>query len=130
MDFSIPEFLSEERSLFIFFLATVLMGGGASWQAGRVIASAWRPWWRVILPMLLLGLAVRFIHYAVFRSGFLSLHYYLVDYAVLLGLGLLGFRLQRVTQMVTRYGWINKRAGLFRWRRRGDTTVGNTSKSG
>jgi hypothetical protein len=73
---------------------------------------------------------VRFLHHALFDGKFLSLHYYLVDYAVCLGLGLLGFRLQRVTQMVTRYGWINQRAGLFRWRRRGDTTAGDVPKSG
>ena len=124
MDFSISEFLSEERSLFIFFLATVLMGGGAAWQAGRAIAAAWRPWWRVILPMLLLGAAVRFIHYAVFRSVFLSLHYYLVDTAVCLAFGLLSFRLTRARQMVTRYDWINERAGLLGWRRRARDAAG------
>jgi hypothetical protein len=80
--------------------------------------------------VVILSFAVRFLHYALFDGKFLSLHYYLVDYAVCLGLGLLGFRLQRVNQMVTRYGWINERAGLFRWRRRGDTTAGEAPKSG
>jgi hypothetical protein len=130
MHFSIPEFLSDESSLGTFFLVSVLLGGGAAWLAGRALAATWRPWWHVVLYMVILSFAVRFLHYALFDGKFLSLHYYLVDYAVLLGLGLLGFRLQRVTQMVTRYGWINERAGLLRWRRRGDTTVGNTSKSG
>jgi hypothetical protein len=130
MHFSIPEFVSDESSLGTFLLVSVLLGGGAAWLAGRALAATWRPWWHVVLYMAILSFAVRFLHYALFDGKFLSLHYYLVDYAVLLGLGLLGFRLQRVTQMVTRYGWINKRAGLFRWRRRGDTTVGNTSKSG
>ena len=60
---------------------------------------------------------MRFIHFALFDSKFLSLHYYLVDYAVCLGFGLLGYRVRRVRQMVTRYGWINERAGLLRWRR-------------
>ena len=64
--------------------------------------------------MVILSLAVRFMHYALFDSKFLSLHYYLVDYAVCLGFGLLGFRLTRVAQMVTRYSWINERAGLLR----------------
>jgi hypothetical protein len=73
--------------------------------------------------MLPLALAVRFIHFALFDSKFLSLHYYLVDYAVCLMFGMLGFRLRRVTQMVTRYGWINERAGLLRWRRRDDRTA-------
>ena len=95
------------------------MGGGAAWLAGRAIAATWRPWWHIALYMLPLSLAIRFLHYALFESAFLSLHYYLVDYAVCLVFGLLGFRLMRVHQMVTRYAWINEPAGLLRWRRRG-----------
>jgi Domain of unknown function (DUF6867) len=116
--FSIPEFLSEERSLWVFFLATVVLGGGAAWMTGRAVALLWRPWWRVVLPALALGLAVRFIHFSVFRSVFLSWHYYLVDTAVCLAFALLSFRLTRVRQMVDRYNWINERAGPFYWRRR------------
>jgi hypothetical protein len=127
MDINIPEFLSDERSLGIFLLVTVAMGGGAAWLSGRAIASTWRPWWHVALYMLILGLAVRFIHFALFQSKLLSLHYYLVDYAVCLGFGLIGFRLMRVRQMVTRYNWINERAGVFGWRRR---DAGERSESG
>jgi hypothetical protein len=123
MQFSIPEFLSDEHSLGVFFLVSVVMGGGAAWLAGRAIASTWRPWWHLALYMLILSLAVRFIHFALFDSKFLSLHYYLVDSAVCLAFGLLGYRVRRVTQMVTRYGWLNRRAGLLRWRRRDDTTA-------
>src|ERR1700754_3636598 len=104
MDVSIPELVSEEHSLGVFFLVSVVMGGGAALLAGRAIASTWRPWWHLALYMLLLTLAVRFIHFALFESKFLSLHYFLVDYAVCLGLGLLGYRVRRVTQLVTRYG--------------------------
>ena len=123
MYFSIPEFLSEELSLGVFLLVTVVLGGGAAWLAGRAIASTWRLWWHLALYMLPLALAVRFIHFALFDSKFLSVHYYLVDYAVCLMFGMLGFRLRRVTQMVTRYGWINERVGLLRWRRRDDRTA-------
>jgi Domain of unknown function (DUF6867) len=130
MHFSIPDFLSEEHSLGVFFLVTVAMGGGAAWLAGRAIAATWRPWWQVIPYMLILSLAVRFIHFALFDSILLSLHYYLVDFAVCLGFGLLGFRLMRVDQMVSRYSWINERAGLFRWRRRDATARGDVRKSG
>ena len=118
MHFSIPEFLSDEHSLGVFLLVSVAMGGGAAWLAGRAIAATWRPWWHIALYMMLLSLAVRFLHYALFDSKFLTLHYYLVDYAVCLAFGLLGFRLMRVTQMVTRYSWINQRTGMLRWRRR------------
>jgi len=120
MDFSIPEFLSDERSLGVFFLVTVAMGGGAAWLAGRAIAATWRPWWHLAFYMLILALAVRFIHFALFNSKLLSLHYYLVDYAVCLTFCWLGFRVMRVRQMVTCYNWINKRTGLFGWRRKTD----------
>ncbi len=130
MHFSIPEFLSDEHSLGMFLLVSVVLGGGAAWLAGRAIAATWRPWWHVALYMVLLSLAVRFLHYALFDGKFLSLHYYLIDYAVCLAFGLLGFRLTRVAQMVTRYSWINERAGLLRWRRRDDTTAAERSKSG
>ena len=118
MNFSLPEFLSDERSLGVFFLVAVAMGGGAAWLAGRSIAATWRPWWHVAIYMLLLALAVRFMHFALFNSKLLSLHYYLVDYAVCLTSGLLAFRAMRVRQMVTNYRWINEPAGLLRWRRR------------
>jgi hypothetical protein len=130
MQFSIPEFLSDEHSLDVFFLVSVVMGGGAAWLAGRAIANTWRPWWHLALYMLLLSVAVRFIHFALFDSKFLSLHYYLVDYAVCLAFGLLGFRLTRVAQMVTRYSWLNRRAGLLRWRRRDVTTAADRPESG
>jgi hypothetical protein len=130
MDFNIPEFLTEENSLGVFLLVSVFLGGGAAWLSGRAIAATWRPWWHVAFYMLVLSLAVRFLHFALFDAKFLSLHYYLVDYAVCLGFGYLGFRLTRVDQMVTRYSWINERAGLLRWRRRDAAAAGNTPKSG
>jgi len=130
MRISIPEFLSDEHSLGVFFLVSMLMGGSAAWLAGRAVAATWRPWWHVAVYMLPLSFSVRFIHYAVFASKFLSLHYYLVDYVVCLIFGFLGFRLTRVSQMVGRYSWINMRTGLLRWRRRDDTAPGDTSKSG
>ena len=36
----------------------------------------------------------------------------------------------RVRQMVTRYNWINERAGLLTWRRRDDAPAADKSKSG
>jgi hypothetical protein len=126
--FSIPEFLSYERSLGVFFLVTVAMGGGAAWLAGRSIAATWRPWWHAAFYMLLLALAVRFIHFALFNSKLLALHYYLVDYAVCLTFGLLAFRVTRVRQMVTAYNWINVRSSVFGWRRR--TVSADVAESG
>jgi hypothetical protein len=128
MNINIPELLSTERSLWIFFLVTVAMGGGAAWLAGRALAAAWRPWWQVVLYMVVLAFAVRFIHFAVFQSRLLTLHYYLVDFGVCLLFGLAGCRAMRVRQMVTSYNWLNERAGWFGWRRR--SAAGDSAESG
>jgi len=130
MHFSIPEFVSDEQSLGVFLLISVVLGGGAAWLAGRAIAATWRPWWHVAVYMAILTLAVRFLHFSLFDSKFLTLHYYFVDYAVCLGAGLLGFRLMRVRQMVGRYGWINERAGLLHWRARDTAPAAEPPKSG
>jgi small-conductance mechanosensitive channel len=108
----------EENSVWIFVLLTVTLGGGAALLTGRAIAAAWRPWWHVVAFMLLIGAAVRFLHFALFGGTLLSLNYYVADTAVCLICGLVGFRLMRASQMVTCYGWINERADVYRWRRR------------
>jgi hypothetical protein len=119
-DLAIAEFFYEEDSFGVFLLVSVLLGGGAAWLAGRAIAATWRPWWQVTFYMLILGVAVRFLHFALFDASLLSLHYYLVDTGVCLGFGFLGFRAARAAQMATQYRWINVRTGAFTWGRRGD----------
>ena len=116
--FSIPEFLYEEGSFGVFLLVTIILGGGAALLAGRAIAATWRPWWQVVIYMLILGGAVRFIHFALFGGTLVSPHYYAVDSVVCLIAGLLGFRAARVAQMVRQYRWINVADGPLRWRRK------------
>jgi len=113
-----------------FLLITITMGGGAAALTGRAIAAAWRPWWHVIPFMLLLGAVVRFLHFALFGDPLLSLAGYAVDTAVCLVCGLSGFRLMRVSQMVTCYGWINERAGAYRWQRKAASGRAGASESG
>ena len=121
--------LYEEDYIGLFLLVTVGLGGGAAWLTGRAIAATWRPWWHVAFYMLLLGAAVRFIHFALFGATLLSLHYYLADGAVCMVLGYLGFRATRSAQMVTQYGWINTRAGAFGWRCREPSEGGRHANS-
>ncbi len=102
----------------MFVLVTVILGGGAAALSGRAIAATWRPWWQVVAYSLILGGAVRFIHFALFGGTLLSAHYYLVDSAVCLAFGLLGFRATRAAQMVTQYRWLNVADGPLRWRRK------------
>lgn len=123
MVFNLAEFLYEERSLGIFLLVTIAMGGGAAWLSGRAIAATWRPWWHVPCYMLILGATVRFIHFALFDGTLLSPHYYAVDTMVCVIIGLLGYRATRAWQMITQYGWIYSSAGILKWARRDDADV-------
>jgi hypothetical protein len=108
----------EEGSFWVFLLVTVILGGGASALSGGAVASTWRPWWQIVAYMLILGFVVRFFHYSLFDGTLLSLHYYLVDSAVCLVLGGLGFLATRASQMATQYRWLYEPAGVMRWRRR------------
>jgi hypothetical protein len=108
----------EEDSFGVFVLVTVLLGGGAAALSGRAIAATWRPWAQVVAYSFILGAVVRFFHFALFGGTLLSLHYYLVDSAVCLAFGLIGFRTARAAQMVRQYRWINVADGPLRWRRR------------
>jgi hypothetical protein len=112
------------NSFWVFVLLTLILGGGAAALTGRAIAANWRPWWHVIAPILLLGAVVRFLHFALFNGALFSFTYYVADTAVCLAAGLIGFRLMRVAQMVSCYGWINERGNLYTWRRRGTPSAG------
>jgi hypothetical protein len=108
----------DENALWIFLLVSVVLGGGAAALAGRAIARTWRPIWQVVAYGFILGAAVRFIHFSVFNGTLLSAHFYLVDTAVCIAFGFLGFRACRASQMVTQYHWLIEPAGALRWRRR------------
>ena len=104
-----------EHSATQFIVLTVLIGGGAAWLAGRALAQSWRPLWQLVVYMLILGLAVRFFHFALLEGTLLSIHYYLIDTAVLLFLAILSYRVARTTQMVTQYPWAYKRTSPISW---------------
>ena len=108
----------EEDSIWLFLFITVLLGGGAAWMAGRSAAASWKSWPTLILYMLLLGIAVRFIHHTLFAGTMFSLHYYAADTAALLIVGYLGFRYTRTAQMVTQYSWLYEKSSPLSWRPR------------
>ena len=118
-----------EVSLPEFIFVTIILGGAAAWMTGRAIALQWHALWRVLAWMVLLGCAVRFIHYALFSGSLLSLHFYLVDLVVLMALAALGHRRTRTRQMSRQYGWINEAVGPFSWRRRDGAQNGSRAVS-
>ena len=102
-----------------FLLVTVCLGGGCAWMTGRASALAWDPPIKMVLFLLLLACAARFIHFALFNGTLLTLHYFVVDLVVLLALGFLARKFTRAGQMATQYSFGFQRSGPLGWSRKG-----------
>ena len=105
-----------EESVWLFLFVTCVLGGWAAWMTGRGVALAWRPVWLAFVWSLPLAAAVRFFHYALFGGTFLSLHYYVVDLAVVAGMAALSHRFHRARLMTRQYRWLYERTGPLTWR--------------
>jgi hypothetical protein len=103
----------------VFIGITVLFMGGCAFMAGQALASTWRPLWQVFPYALGLGLADRFLGFALFGGRLLSLPGYVTDAAVLVAITLAAYRLTQARRMACQYPWLYERAGLFGWRPRG-----------
>ena len=101
----------------VFVGITVIVFGFASLMTGQALAGTWRPAGWVILYVLLLGFADRFIVWSLFDGDLLSAAGYVVDTAVLLAIGLVSYRVTQVRKMVSQYPWLYGSAGPFAWRR-------------
>jgi hypothetical protein len=110
--------LVSETNFWIFFFLTCVFGAGAAFLVGRAQAQKWRPIGATLFYMLLLGVAVRFCHYALFNETLVSPYYFAVDTLVLVACALIGYRMRRAEQMTTQYSWIYERTGLLSWRQK------------
>ena len=110
------DILFEEQSYGVFLLITLALGGGAAWASGRAVAKGWKSRFQIFGYTILLGFGVRFLHFALFGGTLLSLHYYLIDTAILVAIGLLGYQYQLASQMTQQYKWLFVRTGPFSWR--------------
>lgn len=93
------------NGLWVFLLCTVILGGGAAYIMGKAIAETWRPLWQVVAYAVLLGLVVRFMHFALFEEVMLSALNFGVDLVVLLVCAITGYFSARRRQMAIQYGW-------------------------
>ncbi len=107
--------LYEEPSAFTFALITLVIGGWMAWRTGRAAAESWNGLRVLITYVALLGVAIRFIHHALFDGTFFSAQYYLVDTAILLVFAYAGYRFTRTRQMTTQYYWLYRKTSPFSW---------------
>lgn len=110
-------FYAQETPLQILFV-TCLIGGGAAWATGHALADTWRSFGKTLFYLLLLGAAVRFVHFALFEGELLSLRAYAADTAFLVLAGGLSWRLTRTKRMVNQYRWLYERTSPLTWRKR------------
>jgi hypothetical protein len=110
---AMPDWLydGDANSAGVFLLVTVIIGGGVAYISGRALAETWRPLWQLPLYMLLLSLAVRFLHYALFQETLLSFKNFVLDTGILMACGALGLARARAQQMRTQYGWLEYQRG-------------------
>ena len=86
-----------ETSFWAFFFVTLLAGGGAAFAIGRAAAQGWKPFWQAAIYTMMLGVAIRFLHFGLFAGAALaswraaqgnmhSPHYYATDTGILLAI--------------------------------------------
>lgn len=107
-----------EIGLAEFLFVTVILGGLGAWMTGRAVALTWRSKLALVRYCVLLTLAVRFIHFALFQGTLTSPRYFVVDLVVLLAIAFAGMQVTRSGQMARQYGFEFERIGNFSWRRR------------
>ena len=105
-----------EQNPWIFLLLTVVMGGGAAFMAGHSLAGGWKPMGLLLAYMLPFTAGVRFLHFALFEAQLTSLQYFLSHGFIIVAFALLGYRMTRVSQMVTQYPWLYERSGPLSWK--------------
>ena len=102
----------------IFLTMTVIIMGGAAYMTGQALAGTWRPLWQLFVYCGLLGLATRFLIYALFEGRLLSITGLLADVLVLTTIGLLSYRLRQVSRFVQQYPWLYERSSPLTYRRK------------
>jgi ABC-type uncharacterized transport system permease subunit len=102
----------------VFLGLTVVLIGGAAILTGQALANNWRAAWQVVLSCIGLGLADRFLVYALFGGELLSLTGFLIDTAVITAIGLVAYRVTRVRKVVSQYPWKYERDGIWSYRQK------------
>jgi ABC-type uncharacterized transport system permease subunit len=105
-------------SLTAFVGITLVLMGLCAVAIGRAMAESWRGWREVAAACCALGLADRFLHFALAGGRLLDPLGFLVHLLVLLAIAGVTFKIARARKMTSQYPWLYERAGLWSWRER------------
>jgi hypothetical protein len=97
----------------------IILSSMAAWMIGRSVATDWQSLLQLVGFVLILGLGVRFLHFALYEAQFISLSRYLVDTIVLAVVAYVGFRYTRTNQMTTQYHWLYEKLSPLSFKERG-----------
>jgi len=112
-----PQLYAEGSLLHVLFL-TFVLGCGCAWMTGRAIATSWRTAWYAAGAMVPVGLALRFLHFALFEEPLLEPLTLAFEIACLIAVALLSWRYARAGQMVRQYYWLYEATGPLGWKLR------------
>ena len=112
--------LYASENIFQVLFVTLVLGGGCAFLAGRAIASTWRNICVAVAAMIPMGLAVRFVHFALFNETLVLPLTYATETLVLIAIACLAFQHTRTRQMVSQYYWLYEAKGPLSWRLRQD----------
>ena len=96
----------------------VLLGFWTAWRAGRAVASNWNNYPLVVIYSFMIGLALQFLHHALFNGPVFDPLNYIIDVALLLVFSTAGYRSRRTDQMVNNYYWLYEKTSAFSWKKK------------
>ncbi|CDZ49089.1 MULTISPECIES: DUF6867 family protein [Neorhizobium] len=111
-------FESDSGVRYLLRFLVLIIGFWTAWRSGKAAAEGWNGYTTVVVYTLLLGVAMRFLHYALFQGPFISPFYYIIDVAILLVFSSAGFRIRRTRQMVQNYYWLYEPASAFSFKKK------------
>ncbi len=111
-------FESDTGVRYVLRLLVVLIGFWTAWRTGKAVAEGWSDIGTVVIYTLLLGIVMRFLHYALFQGPFISAPLYVLDVLLLLVFSVAGFRMRRTRQMVQNYYWLYEPTSAFSWKKK------------
>ena len=107
--------LYEEPSVLYFVLITIIMGMDGV-AHGKECCRRLEQLWGPGVLYATSGVAIRFIHHALFNGSMLTLQYYVVDTIILLLFATAGYRYYRTQQMTNNYYWLYEKVSPFSWK--------------